>query len=69
MPKTVLAISGSHRKNSFTEKMLDLCLEGMGKDIDVYKFYPHEMKIKPCTGCWSCWTKTKGKCVFKDGYE
>jgi len=31
MSKVVLAISGSLREPSFTEKMLDLCIEGMGR--------------------------------------
>ncbi|MFV0395038.1 MAG: hypothetical protein ACK5LC_11700 [Coprobacillaceae bacterium] len=25
-----------------------------------------EMKINGCTGCWTCWWKTPGRCVFKD---
>jgi NAD(P)H-dependent FMN reductase len=33
--KTVLAISGSLHKPSFTEKMLDLLIEGMGDGLDV----------------------------------
>ncbi len=36
--KIVLAISGSLRKPSFTERMLDLCIEGMGKDVEIKKF-------------------------------
>ena len=25
--------------------------------------------IRPCVGCFSCWTKDPGRCVIKDGYE
>jgi multimeric flavodoxin WrbA/putative sterol carrier protein len=25
-----------------------------------------EKKINPCTGCYTCWTKTPGSCIFKD---
>ena len=68
--KIVLAISGSLRKTSFTEKMLDLCIEGMGENIDVKKFYPHRMKIGPCTSCWSCWgKKAPGLCAQKDDFQ
>lgn len=70
MGSVVLAISGSQRDPSFTEKMLDLCIEGMGDDLEVHKFYPHKMKIGPCTGCWLCWTgKRPGECVQKDDFE
>ena len=36
MSAVVLAISGSLRKPSFTEKMLDLCIEGMGPNLEVH---------------------------------
>ncbi len=26
-------------------------------------------KIGYCTGCWSCWLKTPGRCAIKDGME
>lgn len=66
----VLAISGSLRKPSFTEKMLDLCIEGMGKEVEVTKFYPHKMKIGPCLGCWKCWEKeTRGRCIQQDDFR
>ncbi len=65
----VLAISGSLRSPSFTEKMLDRLLEGMG-EVEVHKFYPHKMKIGPCTSCWSCWQgKNKGECTQKDDFQ
>ncbi|HEY5975964.1 MAG TPA: flavodoxin family protein [Geobacteraceae bacterium] len=66
----MLAISGSLREPSFTEKMLDLCIEGMGDDLEVHKFYPHRMKIGPCTSCWSCWgRKSPGECVQNDDFQ
>ena len=67
--KIILAISGSLRESSFTERMLDLCVKGMGDNVEVKKFYPHKMKIKPCISCWSCWTKTPGVCVRKDDFR
>lgn len=70
MNTVVLAISGSLRKPSFTEKMLDQCIEGMGQNLEVHKFYPHKLKIGPCNSCWSCWGKTHpGQCVHKDDFE
>jgi hypothetical protein len=28
-----------------------------------------EMNIHYCTGCWSCWVKTPGRCLFRDDME
>ena len=28
-----------------------------------------EMDIRFCTGCWDCWWKTPGRCMFKDDME
>ena len=70
MSKVVLAISGSLREPSFTEKMLDLCIEGMGEGLEVHKFHPHRMKIGPCNSCWACWGKKRpGECIQKDDFE
>jgi NAD(P)H-dependent FMN reductase len=70
MSAAVLAISGSLRKRSFTEKMLDLCIEGMGDGLSIHKFYPHKMNIGPCNSCWSCWdNKTPGQCAQQDDFQ
>ena len=69
IPPIVLALSGSLREPSFTEKMLNTLLKGMGK-IELHKFYPHKMNIGPCTSCWSCWLgKHKGECIQKDDFQ
>ena len=70
MSKVVLAISGSLRKTSFTEQMLDLCIAGMGPDVEVHKFHPHQMQIAPCNSCWACWGQQHpGECVHKDDFQ
>ncbi|MDF2678017.1 MAG: hypothetical protein K0Q97_2354 [Bacillota bacterium] len=25
-----------------------------------------QMDVNDCTGCWTCWWKTPGKCIYKD---
>jgi len=34
------------------------------QDIEVIKI--EDSKVAYCTGCWSCWVKTPGKCVHQD---
>ena len=62
----VVAISSSPRSKSITDKVLDTFLEGMEDKVEVTKFYPQKMKIRPCLGCWACWLKAPGKCSQKD---
>jgi hypothetical protein len=35
-------------------------------DNSVVYFKLREMKILPCRGCFGCWLKTPGQCIFKD---
>ena len=66
----VLAINGSPRgENSCTNMMLQPLLEGKrqagaGAETKIIKL--DDKKIHHCIGCFSCWTKTPGKCVFND---
>jgi multimeric flavodoxin WrbA len=65
----ILAINSSPRSGgqSKTELMLSHLVEGMrqaGADVEVVNL--REKNIKNCIGCYTCWTKTPGKCQHKD---
>lgn len=65
----VLALNSGPRsdKESYTVKMLHPLVEGMreaGADVEIVNL--REKKIRYCIGCFTCWTKTPGKCVHKD---
>ena len=33
---------------------------------NVLTFDLNQMGVKDCTGCWSCWWKTPGRCTYQD---
>ncbi|MHA2273735.1 MAG: flavodoxin family protein, partial [Candidatus Hodarchaeales archaeon] len=64
----VLAFNSSPRKDKGgTAAILTPFLEGM-KDAgaNVELIYVRDLEIGPCRGCYTCWTKSPGKCVQKD---
>jgi len=65
----VLAINSSLRKGgqSRTEIMMNHLVEGMleaGAEVEVVHL--RQKNIKYCIGCFTCMTKTPGKCVHQD---
>ncbi len=65
----ILSINSSPRTGgqSKTELMLNHLVQGMqetGAEVEVVNL--REKKIKYCIGCFTCWTKTPGKCIHKD---
>ena len=65
----ILAINSSPRTGgqSKTELMLNHLVEGMqeaGADVEIVNL--REKNIKHCIGCYTCWTKTPGRCLHKD---
>ena len=65
----VLALNSSFRTGdvSKTELMLDHLVKGMseaGADVEIINLRKTRMKI--CTGCFTCWTKTPGVCMHRD---
>ncbi len=62
----VLALNGSPR-NAATAHVLGIFLEGMeeaGAEVELVRI--SKLDVKPCRGCFTCWTSTPGICVQKD---
>ena len=64
----ILAIQGSPRpKASNTEILLQEFLKGArSQGAEAETIYLKEKEFHPCVGCYTCWAKTPGVCVFKD---
>lgn len=65
----ILALNSSPRTGgeSLTELMLGHLTAGMtaaGAKVEIVNL--REKTIKNCIGCFTCWTKTPGKCLHKD---
>jgi len=65
----VLALNGSPRmKASSTYHMLIPLLEGMqSAGAETELIHIRKLKLEICTGCYTCWVRTPGKCVHNDG--
>lgn len=64
----LLAIQGSPRpKSSNTEILLQEFLKGaQSQEAETETIYLKDKDIHSCVGCYTCWTKTPGVCIFKD---
>jgi multimeric flavodoxin WrbA/putative sterol carrier protein len=64
----ILAIQGSPRpKASNTEILLQEFLKGaQSQGAETETVYLKEKEIHSCVGCYTCWAKTPGVCVFRD---
>lgn len=67
--KKVLVLQGSPRGKGvskteiLTEAFASGCREA-GAAVETVNL--REMKISHCTGCYTCWTRTPGVCIFRD---
>ena len=67
--KNILVIQGSPRKTgvSKTEILTRAFIDGCGQaGAAAETVNLRDKKIKHCQGCFTCWTKTPGTCIFND---
>jgi FMN-dependent NADH-azoreductase/putative sterol carrier protein len=65
----ILAINSSPRREgtSKTRLLLDALVKGMQEaGAQVETIHLRDKQIRHCIGCYTCWTKTPGRCVHKD---
>lgn len=64
----VVAVNSSPRGNdSNTGRMVQAIFTGMNSaGAQTEQIYLKDYVIKPCGGCFACWTKTPGKCIIED---
>ena len=65
--KSIVVFDGGYRsnKNSKTSFMVNHFIDGAnnaGANVDYFKLKNYN--INQCTGCYTCWTKTPGECIF-----
>lgn len=72
----VLVINGSPKgKRSNTYRLTEAFLEGMkqgahpAEEVCVEEIQVKEMDLNPCLGCFSCWSRTPGKCCIQDDMQ
>ncbi len=67
--KKIVVFDGGPRNTKFSKTTFmvnHFCrgAESAGAEVEYVKL--KDMKINFCTGCYTCWTKTPGECIFKD---
>lgn len=64
----IMAINGSPRgERGNTDRILQPFLEGAREaGAETETIYLKDKKINHCVGCFACWSKTPGICIYKD---
>ncbi len=67
----ILIINGSPKKTkSNTYRLASAFIEGITSNSTEYcsieEINVYDLDINPCLGCFACWNKTPGQCVWKD---
>lgn len=66
----ILVLNGSPKcERSNTLNITKAFLKGFPEDTEVEFVNLYKLNIKPCVGCFSCWSKTLGHCVINDDMQ
>lgn len=66
----VLVLNGSPKaERSNTLNITKAFLKGFPEDAETEYVSLYKLNIKPCVGCFSCWSKTQGHCVINDDMQ
>ena len=66
----VLVLNGSPKlERSNTLNITKAFVGGFPEDTDVEYINIYKQDIRPCVGCFSCWSKTPGQCVIRDDMQ
>jgi multimeric flavodoxin WrbA len=66
----LLLLRANPNKSGFTQLCVEKFLKGVGEtqaqieDVDLTN-----LDLKPCRGCFKCWTVTPGKCIQTDDMQ
>jgi len=70
--KKIVVFDGGPRNSKFskTQFMVNhFCAGALSAGAKVAHIKLAKKNIHPCTGCYSCWTKTPGQCIHKDDMD
>lgn len=68
----ILVINGSPKKSkSNTLRITNAFLRGIKcvEEANIKIINTIDVDVKPCKGCYCCWTRTPGKCIIKDDMQ
>ena len=66
----ILVISGAPRRDGYTEELARLFAEGVsGAGGEVEFVWLAERDVRPCRGCFACWTRLDGRCAQRDDMD
>jgi len=66
----ILIVSGAPRRDGYTEELARLFAEGAtaaGAAAETVRLA--ERDVRPCRGCFACWTRADGRCAQRDDMD